>query len=527
MQYRFDKIVLDTAQFALFDDGCKVDIEPQVLKLLEYLIENRDRVVSRDELLDKVFGRRIVTDNALTVRIRAARTAVRDSAKEQKIIATVQGGGYRFVANVEATSHVTAQFEQRPEPESSASPDMQHLSTAEPTVAVLPFEVIGDGDGDATIARGLVHDVTTRIARSRTMFVTARGTAFQFESGAHDVREIGASLRVRYVVQGAVQISGKKIRVSIGLASTKSGQEVGSWQYNKPLGDVLVIQDELAELIVSSIETEIQKQEMQRSTLIPSSNLDAWSAYHRGLSHMYRFRMKECDNAEVFFRRAIDLEPNVPRPYAGLSFVNYERAYLNLDDDRENAMRRAMDYATEAIAVDPMDPMGHWAMSRVQCLRGNLDAARTSISESTDLNPSYATAQYFLGWVAMQQGDHETGLERIDLSRRLSPYDPLIYGMLGVSAMSLVLMGRYDEAMERTSEAIKHPDMHYQAAALGVAIFQMAGEIELAKESLQRVWAVKPDYDLNEFFSVYAFRKDEDIRRITHAFEDITRRVRR
>jgi TolB-like protein/Tfp pilus assembly protein PilF len=525
MQYRFDKFVLDTALFALLADGRTVEIEPQVLKLLEYLIENRDRVVSRDELLDKVFGRRFVTDNALTVRIRAARSAVGDSAKAQKVIATVQGGGYRFVSNVVVMSHVEAQREQTASA-GEAGADRSDLSTAEPTVAVLPFEVIGDAEGDTTIARGLVHDVTTRVARSRTMFVIARGTAFQFESGAHDVREIGTSLGVRYVVQGAVQISGNKIRVSIGLASTESGQEVDSWQYNKQLGDVLVIQDEIATLIVSNIETEVQKREMQRSTLIPSSNLDAWSAYHRGLSHMYRFRMKECDHAEVFFRRAIDLEPNVPRPYAGLSFVNYERAYLNLDNDRKNSLRKAFDYAHEAIAVDPLDPMSHWAMSRVQFLRGDLDAARNSISESTDLNPSYATAQYFLGWVSMQLGDHELGLERIDLSRRLSPYDPLIYGMLGVSAMSLVLMGRYDEAMERCDEALKHPDLHYQAYAMGVVIFSIAGEIELAKECLRRVLAVKSDYDIEEFFSVNAFQKDEDVRRITHAFEQVKRDIR-
>jgi len=191
-----------------------------------------------------VFGRRIVSDNALTVRIRAARIAVKDSAREQNVIATVQGGGYRFVANVEAMSHVTAQFEQKPEQRHALAPGTSpDLTIAGPTVAVLPFEVIGSGEGDAVIARGLVHDVTTRVARSRTMFVTARGTAFQFESGAHDVREIGVSLGVRYVVQGAVQISGNKMRVSLGLASTESGQETGSWQYNKPLGDVLVIQD--------------------------------------------------------------------------------------------------------------------------------------------------------------------------------------------------------------------------------------------------------------------------------------------
>lgn len=527
MQFRFDTFVLDTAQFALFDCGRKVAVEPKAFKLLEYLIENHDRVVSRSELLDKVFGRRVVTDNALTVRIREVRMAVGDSAKEQKIISTVQGGGYRFVAKVNTVSHAAANLNVAVQEENAVAPDLPDLSTDGPTVAILPFEVIGDDERDAIVARGLVHDVTTRVARSRTMFVTARGTAFQFESGAHDVREIGVSLGVRYVVQGAVQISGNRMRVSIGLASTESGREVDSWQYNKSLGDVLVIQDELADLIVGSIETEIQKQEIQRSTLIPSSNLDAWSAYHRGLSHMYRFRMKECDHAETFFRRAIGLEPNVPRPYAGLSFVHYERAYLNLDDQREKSLRRAFDYAHEAIAIDPMDPMGHWANSRAQFLRGDLDAARNSIIESTDLNPSYATAQYFLGWISMQLGDHKFAVNRIDFSRRLSPYDPLIYGMLGVSSLSLALLGCHDEALERALKALEHPDMHYQAHAMVVVISAIVGDLQLADQSMRRVLAVKPDYDLTEFFKVYAFQNDDDIRRITENWKEVRRRARR
>lgn len=522
MQYRFESYVLDTAQFSLYNDGQKVDVEPQVLKLLEYLIANRDRVVSRFELLDKVFGRRIVTDNALTVRIRAVRQAVGDTAKAQVIIATILGGGYKFIAGVETTSHVSSQFNPSTEA-AAASSGRPSLSVAQPTIAVLPFEVLGSGKADSIIARGLVHDVITRIARSRTMFVIARGTAFQFPSGENDVSEVGATLGVRYIVQGAVQISGNKIRVSIGLAKAETNQEIGSWQYDKRLDDVLVIQDEIANLVVAAIETEVQKHEMLRSTLMPSSNLDAWSAYHRGLSHMYRFKMKECDNAEIFFRRAIDLEPTVPRPYAGLSFVNYERAYLNLDNNRVNSLRHAFDYAQQALAVDPMDPMGHWSLSRAHFLDGNLEAARDSIVKATDLNPSYATAQYFLGWVAMQLGDHEFCLERIDLAQRLSPFDPLIYGMLGVSAMSLVLMGRHEEAIERCKKALGHPDMHYQAQAMGIVIFTMAGEYDMARRSLHDVLLVNPDYDISEFFSVYAFQKDEDVRRITQAFEEAKR----
>ena len=522
MHYRFGSFVLDTAQFVLHDEGRKVDVGPQVFKLIEYLIENRERVVSRGELLNKVFGRRIVTDNALTVSIRAARKAVGDSAKSQSVIATIQGGGYRFVADVEAMSHVSSRYRRATEADVTNT-SLSPVTVSQPTIAVLPFEVLGTGESDSIIARGLVHDIMTRIARTRTMFVIARGTAFQFPSGEQDVREVGAALGVLYLVQGAAQISGDKIRVSIGLASTETSQEVGSWQYDRKLGDVLVIQDDIANLVVAAIEAEVQKQEMLRSTLMPSSNLDAWSAYHRGLNHMYRFRMKDCDSAEGFFRRAIDLEPNVPRPYAGLSFVNYERAYLNLDDNRVNSLRRAFDYARHAIDIDPQDPMGHWALSRAHVLAGNIETARDSIELATSINPSYATAQYFQGWVAMQLGDHELCVEKIDVAQRLSPFDPLIYGMQGVSALSLALMGRHKEAIERTTTALKHPDVHYQAQAVAATIFALAGKGDLARNALRKVRAVDAGYDTRDFFSVYAFRRGEDIQRITDALEDTKR----
>lgn len=525
MQYRFNQCVLDTALFALYRDGEKVDVEPQVLRILEHLITHRDRAVGREELFEAVFGNRIVTDNALTVRIRAARAAVGDSATEQRVIATVTGVGYHFVADVEVVSHAAARAAEGasaiPAPESLLAGD----AAAGPAVAVLPFEVIGDGD--AVIARGLVHDVTTRIARSRTMYVIARGTAFQYESGAHDVRELGERLNVRYVAQGAVQIVGRRIRISIGLASVATAREIGSWQYDRELGDVLSIQDEIAELIVSEIEEEVQREEVRRSRLIPSTNLDAWSAYHRGLGHMYRFRTRDADQAEAYFRKAIDLEGRLPRPHAGLAFVNYERAYLNLDGSRGRSLRKALDYAGEAIALDPKDPMGHWALSRALFLTGAIEDAFSAVSRATALNPSYATAQYFSGWLAMQLGDHQEGLDRMELSMRLSPQDPLIYGMQGVSALSLALLGRGKEACERASQARKHPDVHYQAHALGVVLFSLAGDPERAEQALRDARAVKPDYDLNEFFSVYAFQREEDIRLLTDAFRDIERRVAR
>ena len=523
MRYRFDDYLLDTGLFLLLRAGDRVEIQPQVLKLLVYLIENRDRVNTRAELLEKFFGQRVVTDNALTVRIRDLRRAVGDTTRPFKVVETVPGIGYRFIASVETLSYLTSEtgranghVELGGEGES-----FEPLLRSKPSIAILPFEVIGDAD--PTIAKGLVHDLITRIARTRTMLVIARGTAFQFSSGNLDVNALGRKLGVTYIVQGAIQVSGDKMRLSVAIASVETREEFWSEQYDCKIDNVLVLQDEIATMVVSALEMEVQRLEMQRSFLLPSSRLDAWSAYHRGLGHMYRFRTKGCDDAEKYFRRAIDLEPDVPRPYAGLSFVSYQRAYLNVDDERVKELHRAFEYAAQSILLDPKDPMGHWAMSRAHFLNGDLEAAMRSIQIATSLNPSYATAQYFQGWIAMQRGDRETCMERIDLARQLSPYDPLIYGMLGVSAMNLALSGDYEEAKNRMREALAHPEIHYQAKAMAAISYALVGEPDSARAMFGQVKRVNPDYSADDFFSVYAFQAQEDIQRITRAFEDLQR----
>jgi tetratricopeptide (TPR) repeat protein len=240
---------------------------------------------------------------------------------------------------------------------------------------------------------------------------------------------------------------------------------------------------------------------------------------------MYRFRISECDAAEACFRAAVDLESGLARPYAGLSFVNYERAYLNLDGNRKNWLQKAFDHAHRAVGTDPLDPMGHWVLGRAHLLARDLNAARRAATEATELNPSYATAQYLLGWVGMQLGERELCEERVTLARRLSPQDPLIYGMRGVLAINHALAGQTDKAVEGAKAALMHPDIHYQANAMCAAIFAVAGETELAAEQLRRVNAVNPKYSVDDFFSTYPFQQGSDIETIRKGLQEAQRIV--
>ncbi|MEM6709169.1 MAG: winged helix-turn-helix domain-containing protein [Pseudomonadota bacterium] len=529
MQYRFSSYVIDTATFSLSKDGEEVAVEPQVLRFLVYLLEHRERVVSRDELLRTLFRGRLVTDNALTVRMRAARQAVGDTGRRQGVIATVQGEGYRFIAPVETRVGVQAPASLASTatgsvPAAPGGPDFAgDLRLAQPSIAILPFDLITGPDSQTTLAQGLTHDVITRVACSRAMLVIARGTAFRFQSGQHDVKALGAALGVRYLCQGAVQVAGARARITVGLADTTTQQELWSDHYDRSLTDVLTLQQELAAKIVSELETEVQRNEIRLATLKPATNLDAWSAYHRGLGHMYRFRMSDCDVAERYFRQALDLEAGLARPHAGLSFVNYERAYLDLEGDRSRTRQLAEDQAKRAIEADPADPMGYWALSRAQFLKHDMRAAQHSVARATELNPSYATAQYFLGWVSMLLGEREHCHERIELAKKLSPQDPLIYGMQGISAMNLALMGRHEQAVEQGQAALEHPDVHYQALGVAAMIFALGGEERLAADTLRRARAVKPDYSITDLLSSLAFQRPEDLSTLTDAFRDIER----
>ena len=398
-------------------------------------------------------------------------------------------------------------------------PFPERVLTGQPTIVVLPFQVVSAEESEGVIARGLAHDIITRVARSRLMFVISRGTAFNLAEGLHDVAEIGNKLGVRYVVQGAVQVSNERLKVTVALANSLSRQELWSEQYTRKLDDFMDIQEEIASLIVAALESEVEREEVQRSLLMPSTNLDAWSAYHRGLHHMYRFRYEECDQAEQFFRRSIDLEPNVPRPYAGLSFVNFERVFLGFEEDRVRGIQKAADFAQESLSIDPLDPMGHWALARAQLLQADLEASKQSLEIAVDLNPSYAIAQYSLGWVALQLGENELCRDRIDIARRLSPYDPLKMAMLGVYALNLALLGQGTDAVELAEQSLLQSNAHHQVLAFAAVTHAVAGQRDRAKELFGRIRASVPDYGVEDFLAAFPFRLERDLRRIRQAFD--------
>jgi TolB-like protein/DNA-binding winged helix-turn-helix (wHTH) protein/Tfp pilus assembly protein PilF len=527
MIYQFNDYELDPSCFELRHQGHAETIEPQVYALLLYLVQNRHRLVTRTELNRAIWSGRIVADSTLNSCIKAARRSVGDNGNDQVLIRTFPRLGYRFIAEV-------TECHSGRSPSRSARDDVDRIVAAgdrldeleltlpdRPSVAVLPFLMVDARPRSRLLADGLSQDVTSQLGRARWLFVAARGSTFRFRAGPYDPCDIGRALGVRYVIQGDVRILGKRIGVSVSLADGTTGAEVWANHFESDVQDVIEIQQRLAEEIVGLVEAEIEQAERERSLLRSPESLDAWSAYHRGCWHMYRFTAKDFDHAEHFFRQSLKLDPKAPRAYAGLSFVHWQRAFLELTRDRATQEQLALDLAHQSLAADSRDPLGHWALGRAYLLRNDLDQAVDELEESVAMNPSSAVAQYSLAYSLMQLGETTRSLDSNGKARRLSPYDSMTFAMYACYASNLKLIGRYSEAADFATRAARQPNTHYHVVAIASVCNVLADRREAAMAHYQRLLAAHPGYTSADYLTAFRHRPDEHVDLIRRAFAQL------
>ena len=281
------------------------------------------------------------------------------------------------------------------------------------------------------------------------------------------------------------------------------------------------MQQQLSEEIVGVVETQIEQAERERSLLKSPEGLDAWSAYHRGCWHMYRFTVPDFDKAEHFFLRSLELDAKAPRAYAGLSFVHWQRAFLELTRDRTTQERLALERAHQSIAADPRDPLGHWALGRAYLLQNDLDQAVDELGESVAINPSSAVGQYSLAYSLMQLGETTRSLSANTKARRLSPYDAMTFAMYACFASNLKLVGRYSEAADFATRAARQPNTHYHVVAIAAVCNVLADRRESAKAHYARLLAAHPGYSSEDYLTAFRHRPDEHIALIRRAFAQL------
>jgi len=210
-----------------------------------------------------------------------------------------------------------------------------------------------------------------------------------FRGAEHYVQDVAKKLGVRYVMQGNICFSGHKISVNAALADALEGKEIWAEHFTSSVDDFFVIQEEIANLVVGSVEVEIEHAEQTRALLEPPASLDAWSAYHRGWWHLNSFSNDCCEQAEHFFTQSATLDPYSARTYAGFSCVHWLRAFLEMNNDRDGEIEQSLEFAQKSVALDSRDPLAHWALVRALHLRQDFERSVAEFAIANDLNPNF------------------------------------------------------------------------------------------------------------------------------------------
>jgi TolB-like protein len=354
------------------------------------------------------------------------------------------------------------------------------------------------------LADGLAHDVITRLAKLRSVFVIAQGTVFALHDRCIGAQEAGRMLNVDYVVGGSVRAEGRRLSVNVELAETKTARIVWAEVFNEESDDAFLVLDEIGNRIVASVDSEIESTECKRAVLRPPNSLDAWEAHHRGLWHMYRFSKSDNELARHFFESAIRQDRTFSRAYAGLSFTYFQTAFQGWAP-REPEVERAYEAAGRALMVDDRDPAAHWAMGRALWLRGRDEESLIELEEAVALSPNFAQGHYTLAFVRAQSGDPRAAISSSDHSRHLSPFDPLLFGMLGARAIALVRLGQFREAADWAVKAAARPNAHPHIRAIAALSLALADSPLEARNHADIIHKTLPHYGLADFLRAFRF----------------------
>jgi TolB-like protein len=467
-------------------------VEPQVFDLLVYLIENRDRVVSRDDLIASIWGGRIVSESTLGSRINAARKAIGDSGAAQKLIRTVARKGLRFVGDIQLapTGEIEATDVPAKEAGNAARPALSLPDR--PAIAVLPFVNMSDDSAQEYFSDGISEDIITALSRLRWLFVIARNSSFVFKGKSVNLKQVAAELGVGYVVEGSVRRAGERLRITAQLNDAATGGHIWAERYDSGLADVFAVQDEITNAIVAAIEPQIYAAENFRAQRKSPDSLDAWDLVMRALSHYWRVTRQDNVVAQALLEKASALDPHYGQALGLLATTHTFSAHMGWADMA--AVAPSAEHAAHAaVLADDEDPWAHYALGCVHLFGRRFDDSLGEFEVALRLNPNFSLAQGYHGLTLAYCGRSEEAVAAARRALRLSPRDPLAAVYDGIAAYAHYVGRNYDEAIRLARDGIRRRGDFVGAHRVLTAAAGMAGQRELAASALGALRRAQPN----------------------------------
>jgi len=481
MRLVFGDYVLDGGRRELSRNSAPVELEPQVFDLLLYLVQSRDRVVTKDDLIASVWGGRIVSDSAVSTRISAVRKAVGDSGEQQTLIKTYARRGIRFVGDIRvehpaATSSGLSQpLQTAPPPpvaeEKGGSAPGSTSSIAplawggKPSLAILPFSNLGGDSEQDYFSDGITEDLITALSKYRSLLVIARNSAFAFKDAGTDLRRIGRTLGADYLLAGSIRKIEQRVRITAKLVETEGGRHIWAERYDRELQDLFTVQDDITTTIAARIEPEVGAAERRRVERRTAPALHAWDFFRLGTKHFYKSTAADNLEAQRLFRRAIELDPSLAEAYGYLSYsIVLSMVYFDAEPSEER-LNEAVAIGRKGVEHDDQDGLIRFMYGRALLAQKAYEHALAELLTAVDLNPCLAITYCGLGDSLTYEGRISEAIPYFQKAIDLSPYDPLRWAFHSYRALAHIFAREFELAADWAKSATRVPNAHHWAFA--------------------------------------------------------------
>jgi adenylate cyclase len=488
----FGDVRFDVRSGEIRHDQRVVQLTPRAASVLALLIDRAQQLVTKQEMIDRIWDGRVVGDEALTSCIQELRRALDDNARQPRYIETRHRRGYRLIPSVTEL----------------AAP--QSVTQAEkPSVAILPFDNLSPDPAHGYLADGLVEDMTTALSRFGLFFVVSRNSAFTFKGRTVPVQEVGRALGVRYVVEGSVRRAGQKLRLTVQLVEAATGHHIWAERYDGDFTDVFELQDRIVEHIVGSISPSVRKAEIDRARMKRPENLQAYDYMLRAHPGLWLLEEEPHAEAMALLAKAIELDPTYAFAMARLAWCHSQRFSGLMRGDPEFHRRRAIELATDALRLDSEDPNVLIAAGTAYMLtRADLDRSLLLFRKALARDPNSWEGWQRLGIVHYHRSEADEAIEASERALRVGPRDPMgVYTRFNIGNAHFIA-GRLEQAIAiyRAVLAERPGDPTFRRRFC--AVLAMAGKLDEARALARELIDQYPDVTLERVAAVLPFRPE-------------------
>lgn len=510
MAFVFDEYSLDPQRRELSFRSQVIPVGPQAFDLLLHLVENRDRVVSKDDLLHSVWEGRIVSESTVSSHINAVRKAIGDNGDEQRLVKTVARKGFRFVGEI--LSHPDVQDAPTPQPPEPTPVHLPNPSLPDkPSIAVLPFHNLSNEPEQEYFADGMVEDVIAALSRIRWLFVVARNSSFTYKDRVSDVKQVGRELGVRYVLEGSVRRSGTTVRITGQLVDAATGANIWAERFEGSIDDIFKLQDQITENVVGAIAPQLERAEIERAKRKPTESLQAYDHYLRGMAKLHAGTRQAVDEALPSFLKAIELDPEYASAYGMGAWCYFWRRVNGWTADGVQEAKEGIRLARLAVELGRDDAValtrGGHALAH---LAGELDSGLALLDRAVLLNPNLSAAWFLGGYLRAFRGETEGAIEHFNHALRLSPLDLEMFRMEAGMALAHFFARRFDVASCWAEKAVRSVPSFSVAVAVVAASCAHQGKTANAQEAARQLQALDPSLRVSSLPEWLPIHRQED-----------------